>query len=117
LAENLGEKKDFYSKKLHDIHGIRNNLPTAQFRNYCESFVKISKKMIKQGIQGGQGMQMDAIEYPILELILEGAPGMVNQVPYLDGSNVLEDLPLNLPPERSGLHGLCEMVRVVNRKM
>jgi hypothetical protein len=80
-------RKKTFIKKLYDILGIQNNLPTAQFRNYCESFVKITKKMIKQGIQEGLRMQMKAIEYRNLELILEGAARMVNQVPYLDGSN------------------------------
>ena len=87
LAKNLGQGKDFYSEKMSKLVACKNNAPYSQYRNNCERYISLLKKMIKQGIKGKPGSANETYDFTVLQLCIAAAVKMTNQIPYMSGNN------------------------------
>ena len=66
---------------------IFNNAALAQFRNVCEHKVRILKRLLKMGITGKPGPQVEGVRMDIFLTILEQAVHALNSTPYLKQGN------------------------------
>ena len=88
LSEHLlGEKVNFYQKKIGELWAVKNNSVGAQFRNYCERKVRCVKTSIRQALSGQPGVLPQVPNHSELMTVLELAAHAVNFVPYVDSGN------------------------------
>ena len=88
LSEHLlGQKVDFYQKRIQSLWAVKNNAVGAQFRNYCERKVRCVKSTIRQALSGQPGVLPQVPSYSELLTVLELASHAVNFVPYVDSGN------------------------------
>ena len=83
-AKLLGSKKNYYQDKLERIWGVFNNTPYAQHRNLVERKVSMLKRMIKEGVFGLPGQQVEAIDRTMLETTILAATSMANNIPFME---------------------------------
>ena len=89
-AKLLGRKRSYYQDKLHRLWGVHNNTPHSQHRNLVERKISTLKRLIKEGVFGMPGPQLEAVDRSVLETTILAAVSMMNNTPYLEsGPNSL----------------------------
>ena len=86
-AHLLGDRKNFYQKKLSARWGVHNNVPHSQHRNMAERKVQSAKRLVKQSLEGVPGPIKDPMSRSMLETVLTMSANMVNNTPYLTEDN------------------------------
>ena len=69
---------------------MHNNTPHSQHRNLVERKISTLKRLIKEGVFGMPGPQLEAVDRSVLETTISAAVSMMNNTPYLEsGPNSL----------------------------
>ena len=87
LAKNLGASKEYFSEKIGKLISTKNNPGYSQYKNCCERYVKMVKKLIKQAIQGKPGSLEQTQDFSILQFCVSTAVTMTNEIPYRSEKN------------------------------